>query len=125
MEKILGSLLSIGLFVSIGTANAQNYANPVDISGTETRSGKIQISGGTIGCVSLKSSQIIIPYLSAHNPPPELKAYGSVHDPRDRVEIENVALRKDRAIITFSTYGRNQNQICANSFINFTVQSVP
>jgi hypothetical protein len=104
-------------------ASAHNYHDPVSLRGIDITQGSMQISGDGIGCVSLVQAKFVIPYTGSYSPPPELAATISVQSDQDSVEIDGIEGDNDRAVITITTHGLHGNRVCANSYINFTVQA--
>jgi len=113
------------LFLLSDIASAQVYHDPVSLSGTNAKQGSMQISGAPIGCVSLIQAKFVIPYTGSYSPPPELEANTSVQSGQDHVDIDGIERDNDRAVITITTHGSHGNQVCAASYINFTVQAEP
>lgn len=119
-------LFCLFLAVAAGTTLGQGTLSPVNVQPGpgNTNPGQIHISGDNIGCVSLNRAQYIIPYNNSFSPPPDLKATGSAANVHDGVSIDGVDLYSDHAVVTVTTVGRHGNQVCDNTYINFTVQAV-
>ena len=112
-------------FLLSDIASGQAYHDPVNLSGTDAKQGSMQLSGGTMGCVSLVQAKFVSPYTGSYSPAPELEATTSVQSGQDSVDIDGIERDNDRAVITVTTHGSHGNQVCAASYINFTVQAEP
>ena len=115
-------LLLISLVTSYN-ASAQRLVPPIDPR--VTHEGQILISGQGIGCVSLVQAKVVVPYIGVYDPPPDFQANTSVDNGQDSVEINSIDRYSNRTDITTTTNGSNHNQVCAGSYINYTVQSMP
>ena len=122
------SILGISLTLFIGSqVDAQARVDPIAV-GTpgNGQQGKIQLSGGDFGCVELVHQRVIVPYRGSFSPPPDFEAAGTVNDANDHLVIEQIERKSDRAVVTVSSHGLDgRPQVCAPTFIAYTVEAEP
>jgi hypothetical protein len=85
--------------------------------------GHKQLSGSGIGCVTFVNQEIFISFNKTfQSAPNNVEAWGATSDPKDSVTATVIRDRitKDGFVCKVTTTGRNGNQVCANSSVNWT-----